>query len=68
MDIINSSVSLIHLFLLQELLNEQSKSQQCLMDDRHLPGEIDTMVKPFLVNNVISPNYSYANLDKSDHK
>jgi len=59
MDIINSFVFLIHLFLLQELLNEQSKSQQSLMDERYLPGEIDTIVKPFMVNNVILPNYSY---------
>jgi hypothetical protein len=36
------------LFLLQELLNEQSKSQQ------HPLGEIDNAVPPSQVNNVIN--------------
>jgi hypothetical protein len=47
----------MHMFLLQDLLNEQSTSQQCLIDQQHPLGEVVTTVKLSRVNNVIPPNY-----------
>jgi len=43
----------MHLFLLQELMNEQLMDQQSLMNQQHPLGETDTTIKPSQKDNVI---------------
>jgi hypothetical protein len=49
----NDLRSLMHMFLLQELMNEQLMDQQSLMNQQHPPGETDTTIKPSQEYNVI---------------
>jgi hypothetical protein len=45
------------MFLIQDLFNEPSTSQQCLIDQQHRLGNIDTTVKRSQVNNVMPGNF-----------
>nr|XP_027190601.1 uncharacterized protein LOC101506749 [Cicer arietinum] len=61
MNVINTFISVMHLFLIQEVMNEESTNQQCLMNQQHPLGEIDTTTKPSQGNNCVEEGTALTN-------
>ena len=54
MVVIISLISLMLRFLLQEVMNDESMDEQCLMNPQNSVGEIDITIKPSQGDKVIN--------------